>query len=108
MFGQGKTRFGRELTNPQLYARFSQNTAITRYYQVIERLCAAEYVRINIAAIIDLVKPEEFGMNRWILICIICFILQSRGVTMNKAVKFCKRHAKKHSRVCGSSFGSSQ
>ncbi len=94
MFGQGKTRFGRELTNPHLYLKFSNYPEITQYQPIIDRLCAAEYVRIDVSVIIRYVKPEDFGMHFWIRICIICSILELRGVAMEKLARFCKRNIK--------------
>jgi hypothetical protein len=92
MFGQGKTRFGRELTNPHLYSKFSEDPQITRYQSTIDRPCSAEYVRISVSVIIRYVKPEEFGMHSWIWICIVCSILQTRGVELHNIVIFCRSH----------------
>jgi hypothetical protein len=39
-----------------------------------------------------LINPKEIGMSNWIMVCIICSILESRGFSIRRACHFCKKH----------------
>ena len=44
-------------------------------------------------------KPEEFGMHLWILVCIICSMLEARGISVLRSANFCKSHVNDVSNV---------
>jgi hypothetical protein len=92
MSGQGKTRFGRELTNPLLYERFRSKDVTKQHKRIFDRLCTAEYVRIDVSNMVKIVNPDQLGMKKWIMVSKICSIFEARKFSVKRVCYFCEDH----------------